>query len=112
MVEGDLVTELATKTAIYCGRVAGGLELTPGRAVQVMPQDGGVALGRSAYPLKLADASPPLRAFNEDHCALQKVTFPEWTWSPITKEPPLREANSYAKIAVVAKLGPCAVSPG
>src|ERR1017187_5117908 len=43
----------------------------------------------SAKPLKLADAEPPLRVFDFDHCAPQKVTAAPTTAmpSPITKEP-------------------------
>jgi len=85
----DLDAELATITPMYDGSCSGGFELLPGSADQVPPQVGRVVLKVLAKPLKSAGAGPPLREFNLDHLALQKVTDvlrPALKF-PITKEP-------------------------
>lgn len=52
IVRLDLLTVLVTITAIYDGTLVGDLELLPGSAVQVFPQEGGVMLSVVANPLK------------------------------------------------------------
>jgi hypothetical protein len=80
-------------TLIYAGSGAAGRKpLLPPSVLQPIPQAGTVGL--TANPLKLVGAGPPLKLFNPDHCALQKVTgvplrlFP----SPMTK-PPVADAE-------------------
>src|SRR3954471_18558816 len=83
----DLVTWLATSTAMYDGSApAGGGVLLPGSVVHEVPQPG--AGGVSSKPLKLAGAEPPLSVFTPDHCAPQNVTAPVALRSPTTNDPP------------------------
>src|SRR5713226_1093467 len=96
IVEPDFTTLLDTSTPMYVGTVAGGFELAPGGVVQVMPHFGGSAEGAAAKPLKLAGAAPPLSLLTLDHFAPQKVTLAPICalWSPITKAPLARNANT------------------
>jgi hypothetical protein len=73
MTEPFFCTELDTMTAIYCGSVAGGLELLPGLLVHVLPQAGSAAV-LSSKPLNEFGAEPPLIGLFCDHCEPQKVT--------------------------------------
>src|SRR5438046_5125626 len=97
MTDPAFTTLVGTSTPMYAGGAPlGGPELFPGRVVQVMPQAGGSALRRSANPLKLAGAGPPLSWLRADHCAPQKVTCPPTgaLRSPTVKPPRARNAKT------------------
>src|SRR4051812_6082664 len=70
-------TELVTATAMYAGRVSGGVEAFPVRAVQAPPHWGGVVLVVSAYPRKAFGTDAPFsRGLDFDHWESQKVIVP------------------------------------
>jgi len=85
------------------GTLAGGEELLPGVVDHVPPHAGGVLLRLFANPLKLAEASPPLREFTFDHRAPQNVTEPVSLLSPTTKEP--RDRNAKSRVCALAEAG-------
>lgn len=66
-----LLTLLETITAMYCGTVDGGFELSPGRVVHVPPHVG--AAVPFSKPLNEFEAGPPLKGLLCDHCEPQKL---------------------------------------
>ena len=87
IVDPDWVMLLATTTPMKGGIVSGGLELLPGRLVQVSLQAGGLVLTSEAKPLKLSGAGPPLSTLSRDQLWPQNSTDPVSVSSPTTNEP-------------------------